>query len=159
MEKTEPPAGKRPSDSAAETVQVVLPNDTNPLGNLLGGRVMHWIDLIAAVVAFRHCNQPVVTASMDRVDFHTPIKLGWIVTLKARLNFVGRTSMEIGVEVYAEDPYSGLRHHTTSAIAMYVALDERGRPTPVPGLSPESEEERERYRTGQSRYRRRREAA
>ncbi len=147
---------KHVSDSSAETVQVVLPNDTNPLGNVLGGRVMHWIDLIAAVVAHRHSRLPVVTASMERLDFHSPIKLGHIVILKAALNYVGRTSMEVGVEVFAEEPITGKRHHTSSAIVTYVALDRIGKPTPVPRLRPQTEEEKRRFAEGEIRHRQRR---
>jgi acyl-CoA hydrolase len=140
------------SESAADAVQVVLPNDTNPLGNVLGGRVMHWIDLIAAVVAYRHSKRPVVTAAMERLEFHSPIRLGQIAILKAVVNYVGRTSMEVGVEVYAEDPTSGQRRHTSSAILTYVALDDHGKPIPVPPLRLETDEERRRYQEGEKRY-------
>jgi acyl-CoA hydrolase len=140
------------TESAADSVQVVLPNDTNPLGNVLGGRVMHWIDLIAAVVAYRHSRRPVVTASMERLEFMSPIRLGQIAILQAAVNYVGKTSMEVGVEVYAENPTSGQRYHTSSAILTYVALDDYGKPTPVPALRPESDEEKKRYREGEQRY-------
>lgn len=143
---------KSVSESAADAVQVVLPNDTNPLGNVLGGRVMHWIDMIAAVVAYRHSKRPVVTALMERLEFHSPIRLGQIAILKAAVNYVGRTSMEVGVEVYAEDPMSGKRHHTSSAILTYVALDDSGKPTPVPPLLAEKAEEKRRYQEGEKRY-------
>ncbi len=145
--------GKRPSESLAQSVQVVLPNDANPLGNVLGGRVMHWIDMIGAVVAYRHSGRPVVTASMERLDFHSPIRLGWIATLAGRLNFIGRTSMEVEVEVHAEDPLTGERHHTSSAILTYVALDGQGRPVEVPPLRLESEDDRARFRAGEERRR------
>ncbi len=145
------------SESAANAVQVVLPNDTNPLGNVLGGRVMHWIDMIAAVVAYRHSKRPVVTASMERLEFLSPIRLGQIAILKAALNYVGKTSMEVGVEVYAEDPRTGKRHPTSSAILTYVALDDSGMPTPVPPLSAETKEEKRRYQQGEKRYRKRKE--
>ena len=143
--------GKLISDSAAEAVQVVLPNDTNPLGNVLGGRVMHWIDMIAAVVAHRHSKRPVVTASMERLEFHSPIRLGQIAILKAAMNYVGQTSMEVGVEVYAEDPMNGKRYHTSSAILTYVALDDSGKPTPVPPLHAKTAEEKRRYQEGEKR--------
>jgi acyl-CoA hydrolase len=145
--------GSSVSDSAAEAVQVVLPNDTNPLGNVLGGRVMHWIDMIAAVVAVRHSKRPVVTASMERLEFHSPIRLGQIAILKAALNYAGRTSMEVGVEVYAEDPVAGKRHHTSSALLTYVALDDLGKPTPVPPLHIETTDEKRRYMEAEKRYR------
>ncbi|HET6466119.1 MAG TPA: acyl-CoA thioesterase [Nitrospiria bacterium] len=144
--------GHSVSASAAEAVQVVLPNDTNPLGNVLGGRVMHWIDLIAAVVAVRHSKRPVVTASMEGLEFHSPIRLGQIAILKAALNYAGRTSMEVGVEVYAEDFRTGQRHHTSSAILTYVALDDAGRPTPVPPLHAETPDEKRRYAEAEQRY-------
>jgi len=147
--------GNSVSDSAAEAVQVVLPNDTNPLGNVLGGRVMHWIDMIAAVVAVRHSKRPVVTASMERLEFHSPIRLGQIAILKAALNYVGHTSMEVGVEVYAEDFRTGIRHHTSSAILTYVALDDAGKPTPVSPLIVETPEEKRRYTEAEKRYRER----
>ena len=140
------------SESAADAVQVVLPNDTNPLGNVLGGRVMHWIDMIAAVVAYRHSKRPVVTAAMERLEFHSPIRLGQVAILKAVINYVGRTSMEVGVEVYAEDPTSGQRRHTSSANLTYVALDDYGKPTPVPPLQLETDEENRRYQEGEKRY-------
>ncbi len=143
---------KTVSESSADAVQVVLPNDTNPLGNVLGGRVMHWIDMIAAVVAYRHSKRPVVTASMERLEFHSPIQLGQIAILKAAMNYVGKTSMEVGVEVYAEDPMSGKRYHTSSAILTYVALDDHGKPTPVPPLRAETTEEKRRYQEGEKRY-------
>jgi acyl-CoA hydrolase len=146
---------KTVAESAADAVQVVLPNDTNPLGNVLGGMVMHWIDMIAAVVAYRHSKRPVVTASMERLEFLLPIRLGQIAILKAAMNYVGKTSMEVGVDVYAEDPMSGNRHLTSSAILTYVALDDFGKPTPVPPLRAETAEEKRRYRQGEDRYQKR----
>lgn len=143
------------SESAADAVQVVLPNDTNPLGNVLGGRVMHWIDMIAAVVAYRHSKRPVVTASMERLEFLSPIRLGQIAILKAAMNYAGKTSMEVGVDVYAEDPMSGKRHLTSSAILTYVALDDFGKPTPVPPLRAKTAEEKCRYQQGEERYQKR----
>lgn len=125
-------------------VQVVLPNDTNPLGNVLGGRVMHWIDLVGAIVAYRHCHLPVVTASMERLDFHHPIRLGEIAILKAFLVYVGRTSMEVMVEVFTDHPPSGTLKSTSTARLTYVAIDAKGRPTPVPGLRVTSDDERAR---------------
>lgn len=126
-------------------VQVVLPNDTNPLGNVLGGRVMHWIDLVGAIVAYRHSHLPVVTASMERLDFHHPIRLGQIAILKALLVYVGRTSMEVLVEVYTDDPPSGTRKSTSTARITYVAIDAKRRPTRVPALRLTSDDERRRF--------------
>ena len=138
-------------DSMTEMVQIVLPNDTNTFGNVLGGRVMHWIDLAGAVTANRHCRMPIVTASMERLDFLSPIHLGDIVVLKARLNFVGTSSMEVGVDVYAENPLSGERKHTSSPVLTYVALDLQGNPAPVPGLIVKTKEERQRFQAGEKR--------
>ncbi len=137
--------GKYVHQSATEMVQLVLPNDTNVLGNVLGGRVMHWIDLVGAMVAFRHSRRPVVTASMERLDFHSPIRLGDLVILKACLTFVGKTSMEVQVEVYSEEPLTGSRRHTSSAFLTYVALDDQGKPTAAPPLLLTTEEEKQRY--------------
>jgi acyl-CoA hydrolase len=136
-------------------VQVVLPNDANPLGNILGGRVMHWIDMVGAVVAFRHSRRPVVTASMEHIDFHSPIRVGQIVQLKGCLHYVGRSSMQVGVEVYAENPMTGQKTHTSSAIVTYVALDDHGKPTPAPKLLLETDDEKKRFQIGQERQRRR----
>ncbi|MFZ5875762.1 MAG: acyl-CoA thioesterase [Nitrospirota bacterium] len=133
---------KTVAESASEMVQVVLPNDTNPLGNVLGGRVMHWIDLVGAIVAYRHCHGPIVTASLDRLDFRHPIKLGEIALLKARLVYVGRTSMEVLVDVFVDDPPKGTRNQTSAARVTYVAIDKRGRPVPVPGLKLVTDDER-----------------
>jgi acyl-CoA hydrolase len=146
---------KRPARSAQESmtemVQIVLPNDTNTFGNVLGGHVMHWIDLVGAVTANRHCRMPIVTASMERLDFLSPIRLGDIVVLKARLNFVGTSSMEVGVDVYSENPLSGEHRQTSSAVLTYVALDLQGNPAPVPGLIVKTEEERRRFQMGEKR--------
>jgi len=138
-------------DSITEMVQIVLPNDTNTFGNVLGGRVMHWIDLVGAVSANRHCRMPIVTASMERLDFLSPIRLGDIVVLKAKLNYVGTSSMEVGVDVFAENPLSGERKQTSSAVLTYVALDIHGNPAPVPGLVVKTMEERRLFRQGEKR--------
>ena len=147
--------GKPVSDSMTEMVQVVLPNDTNIFCNILGGRVMHWIDLVGAMVALRHSRKPVVTASMERLDFLSPIKLGDLVILKAFLTFVGKTSMEVRVEVFSEDPLTGSRRHTSSALLTYVCLDEKGKPTPAPPLILETEEEKTRFQKAEDRRKRR----
>ena len=138
-------------DSLTEMVQIVLPNDTNTFGNVLGGHVMQWVDLVGAIAANRHCRMPLVTASMERLDFLSPIRLGDIVVLKARLNFVGTSSMEVGVEVYAENPLSGERKHTSSTLLTYVALDIHGNPAPVPPLIVKTKEERQRFQEGEKR--------
>jgi acyl-CoA hydrolase len=138
LEETERTA----DESATEMVQIVLPNDTNALGNALGGRVMHWIDLVGAMVAYRHSRRPVVTVAMERLEFIHPIKLGHIVILKARLNYVGYTSMEVGVQVFAEDPRQETHRLSSHALLTYVALDDEGKPTPVPKLKLTNDEER-----------------
>ena len=132
-------------------IQVVLPNDTNPLGNVLGGRLMHWIDLSGAIVGLRHSRRPSVTASMESLDFLYPIRLGHIVILKAHLNYVGTTSMEVGVEVFSEDPQTGERRQTSSAVLTYVAVDDNGNPTQVPKLLLRTEKEKKRYEEAKER--------
>lgn len=138
--------GKTVADSAAEMVQIVLPNDTNMLGNLLGGTLMHWIDLVGAIVANRHSRRPIVTASMEGLDFHAPIRLGHVVILKARMHYAGKSSMEVGVEVYSENALTGERCHTSSAILTYVAVDASGKPVAVPKLVLTTDDETQRNR-------------
>ncbi len=122
-------------------VQVVLPNDTNLLGNLLGGTLMHWIDLVGAIAAGRHARKLIVTASMEGLDFHSPVRLGSLVILKARVVYAGRTSMQVGVQVYSEEGATGKRERTSDAMLTYVAVDPDGRPSPVPPLLLRTEEE------------------
>ncbi len=137
--------GKTVADSATEMVQIVLPNDTNMLGNLLGGTLMHWIDLVGAIVANRHSRKPIVTASMEGLDFHAPIRLGHMVILKARMHYAGKSSMEVGVEVYSEHALTGERCHTSSAILTYVAVDISGKPVAVPKLILTADDEKQRH--------------
>ena len=137
---------KPASQSAAEFTHLVLPPDINTVGTVFGGRVMEWIDIAGAVVATRHCRRVSVTASVDALHFISPLKLGDIVIIKAAVNYVHRTSMEIGVRIEAEDPRTGDRRHTVSAYSTFVALDERGKATPIPPVIPETEAERRRYR-------------
>lgn len=132
-------------------VELVLPNDANLLGNILGGKVMHLIDIAAAIAAHRHARRPVVTASVDRVDFHHPVRVGQLIILRASVNYVAHSSMEVGVKVHSEDLDSGQRLHTASAYATFVALGPDGRPEPVPPLLLESEEDRRRSRAGEAR--------
>jgi acyl-CoA hydrolase len=130
------------ADSIVEMTQLVLPGETNALGSAFGGAVMGWIDIAGAVAAQRHCRQKVVTASMDELHFHAPIKLGWIVNLKARVIAAFSSSMEVGVTVHSENPLTGERTLTTSALLTFVALDEQGKKLPVPPLevgSPQQE--------------------
>lgn len=139
------PTEKRVSDSISEMTQLVLPNDTNILNNLLGGTLMHWIDLVGAMVANRHCRTPIVTASMERINFLNPIPLGHLVLLKAKIQYAGKTSMEIGVEVYAENTLTGERSRASNAILTYVAVDLEGHPVSIPTLILSTEGEKARY--------------
>ena len=133
--------GKTVQDTNLIMSHVMLPQDTNPAGNVHGGVVMKHIDNAAVTVAIRHTRGNAVTASIDRLDFHNPVFLGNILTLKASINFVGKTSMEIGVRVESEDPYSGKVMHTASAYLTVVALGEKGKPIEVPYLILESQDE------------------
>jgi acyl-CoA hydrolase len=133
------------SDSHVEMTEIVLPNDTNQLGNCMGGRVMHFMDIAAAIAARRHARTTCVTAAVDQIDFHEPVPMGSVLVLLSSVNFAGRTSMEIGVRVEMESTKSGLRSHCASAYFTFVALDEHGNPTPVPELAPESDEEKRRH--------------
>ncbi len=137
--------GRKVADSQVVMNELVLPNDANLSGNVLGGRVMHLADLCAGMAAMRHCRGMVATVAMDNLSFHHPIKVGELMILKASVNCTDRTSMEVGVRVEAENPRTGERRHTSSAYLTFVALDENGRPTLVPQVIPETEEERRRY--------------
>jgi acyl-CoA hydrolase len=135
-------AAKSPRDSEVVMTQLILPSDANNLNSAFGGKVMEWIDICGAVAAQRHCRQVVVTASIDDLHFHSPIRVGWIAQLRARVLAAFRTSMEVGVTVHAENPLTGERSLTTSALMTFVALNqERGR-VQVPPLQLETEDER-----------------
>ena len=136
------PVAKSPRDSEVTMTQMILPSDANPVNAAFGGRVMEWIDICAAVAAQRHCRQTVVTASMDDLHFHAPIKIGWIVTLHGRVIAAFRTSMEVGVTVMAENPLTGERHIATSALLTFVAVAANGQRLPVPPLKLETDAER-----------------
>jgi acyl-CoA hydrolase len=137
------PGGRRVSDSATEMTQLVLPQHANVHGSVLGGTVMHWIDLAAAVVANRHCRRPVVTASFDEMAFLAPIHIGQLAVIRARITLADRSSMEIRVDVESEDLLSGDRRRTGTAFVTFVALDPATqRPTPVPQVLIETEAER-----------------
>lgn len=125
--------------------ELVLPNDTNQLGNLLGGRLMHWMDIAAAIAAQRHSNCVCVTASVDELNFHQPIRLGEVVILRASVNRAFRTSMEIGVQVQTENQLTGERKTANTAYLTFVALDRNGQPATVPEVVPETSEEKRRY--------------
>ena len=133
---------KHPQDTYVVMSELVLPNDTNTLGNLMGGRVMHWMDIAAAIAAQKHCNCPVVTASVDNVSFNNPIKLGNLLTIEAKLTRAFNTSMEVFLRVWGEDLSAQYKYLTNEAYLTFVALDPNGRPRTVPGLDPQTEEEK-----------------
>jgi acyl-CoA hydrolase len=149
-----------PSATSVEMTQMVLPGQANHRGSAFGGQVMAWIDIAAAVAAGRHAGGPVVTASVDDVHFLTPILQGHVCILRARVNWIGRTSMEVGVRVEGE-AWGGRRYHATSAYTTFVALDDHGRPRPVPPLTLEGPEDERRWRDAEERiaHRRARRAA
>lgn len=124
-------------------IELVLPNDANPLGTILGGKVMHLMDIAAALAASRHARRVCVTASVDSIDFLRPIKVGQAILLEAQVTDAARTSMEVMVRVYSEDLPTGERRHTATAFFTFVALDDQGRPTPVPAVIAETETERQ----------------
>jgi uncharacterized protein (TIGR00369 family) len=136
--------GKRVSESSVVLAQVMNPEDANPGGNIHGGVIMKLIDTAAGVAAIRHAKIVAVTASIDRLDFHHPVFIGDFLTLKASVNFVGRTSMEVGVRVESENLLSGVKCHTSSAYLTFVAIDRNNRPLPLPPLILETEEEKRR---------------
>jgi acyl-CoA hydrolase len=137
---------KKVKDSQVQMVELVLPNDTNMLGNLLGGQLMHWIDIAAALAASRHCNNVAVTAAVDNLQFHKPVKLGDIIRLKASVNRAFKTSMEVGVKVEVENIKFGEVFHSNSAYLTFVNVDrDTNRPIPVPEIIPETDEEKRRF--------------
>ena len=139
--------GKPVEASRSEMAEVVLPAQTNALGKLLGGHVMHLVDIAAAMAAHRHSNSYVVTASVDYIDFRNPVNLGEIVMLKSQVNRVFHTSMEVGVEVYSENVLTGVSKHTTTAYVTFVAIDEHTKkPKAVPPLILKTAEEEQRFR-------------
>lgn len=135
--------------------ELVLPNDTNLLGNLLGGRLMHWMDVAGGMCASRHSNCVVITAAVDSLQFHHPIKLGEMVNLKAQVTWTGRTSMEILVRVWSENTMSGQLKLANEAFLTFVAMNESGKPTAVPCLEPETDEERRLFEEAAERRKRR----
>jgi acyl-CoA hydrolase len=139
------PQGRYVSESISEYSELALPNDANSLGNLLGGKIMHLVDLAAAIAAMRHARNVVVTASMDHMDFLHPVKLGQLVRLKASVNRAFRTSMEVGVKVWMEDPVKGTVQHVSSAYLTFVAINPEGKAVPVPPVIPETPDEIRRF--------------
>jgi acyl-CoA hydrolase len=145
MKKTEIRA-KTVRESETKMVQIVLPNDTNPLGDLLGGQVMHWIDIAGAIAAFRHCRSAVVTVSMDSLQFLQPIKMGEMAYIEAWVNRAFTTSLEVEVHVSSENLHTGKQKKTSTAYLTFVALDESGKPRPIPPLKPITTQEKRRFR-------------
>ena len=139
------------AQSYTTMTELVHPTHTNALGSIFGGTIMSWVDICAAIAAQRHCSMPVVTASIDALNFIAPVYKGWIVNLKASVNYVSRTSMEVGVRVDAENPIEKKTFHTASAYLTFVALDVAGKPTPVPGLKTETPEQVRRFKAAEER--------
>lgn len=139
--------------SASQVImtQLVLPSHINAIGSIFGGTIMSWIDIAAAIAAQRHSNKEVVTASIDSLSFIAPVYKGWVVNLKASVNFTSRTSMEVGVRVDAENPRTGEVFHTASAYTTFVALGGNGKPIEIPGLICETEDEKRRFEAGKRR--------
>jgi acyl-CoA hydrolase len=143
--------GKPVSASRVVMTQLVLPSDTNALGSIFGGVIMSWIDICGAVASQRHSSKAVVTASIDELNFIAPVFLGWVVNLKASVNFVSKTSMEVGVRVDAENPRTNEFFHTASAYLTFVALDENRKAIPVRPLILETDEDRRRHEAAAAR--------
>ena len=137
---------KKVSDSKVEMRELILPNDANILGNLLGGRLLHWVDIAAAMAASRHAQSIVATAVIDSVEFSQPVHVGEMIVLKAKLTWVGRTSMEVMVEACSENYLTGEMKLTNRAYLTFVALDKNSKPHPVPDLILETDEEQNEYR-------------
>jgi acyl-CoA hydrolase len=146
---------KPASSSKTNMTEYVLPNDANVYGNILGGKVMHLIDMAGATAALRHCRMPVVTVSVDSVRFIHPVKVGQLLLLEACVTRAFSTSMEVEVLVFSEDPLTGERKQTSDAFLTFVAIDPAGKPTKVPPLLPETEAERQRFESALERRRRR----
>ncbi len=142
---------KKVSESVVVMHELVLPNDTNVLGNVLGGRVMHLIDICAAMSAYKHARSPVVTASIDHLNFLSPAKKGDILILKSSVNYVSRTSMEIGVRVESENTITGDVKHTASAHLTFVALDENKKPKEIMKVEPITDVQKNRYKAAEKR--------
>jgi acyl-CoA hydrolase len=145
------PAKKTPRASRVETAQLVLPGLTNTHGTIFGGILMQWIDIAGGIASARHSGGAVVTASMDRLHFLSPVQLGEIVILQAQVNFAGTTSMEVGVRVFAENEVTFKRRQTTRAYLTFVAVDDEGRPRPVPPLVLDTPEDRRRFQDAKRR--------
>jgi len=137
--------GRYVRESVSEYSELALPNDANMHGNVLGGKIMHLVDLAGAIAAMRHCRNPIVTASVDQMEFINPVKIGQLVRLHAAVNRAFRTSMEVGVKVMMEDPLTGRQQHVSSALLTFVAIDKDGKGVPVPPVIPETDEEKKAF--------------
>jgi len=146
---------KSPSESVAVMTQMILPSDANPLNAAFGGRVLEWIDICGAIAAGRHCRHAVVTASMDDLHFHASIRVGWVVTLRARVLAAFRSSMEVGIRVSAENPLTGEHHLTTTALVTFVALEPDGSRAQVPPIRLDTADERAAFEAAHARRRER----
>lgn len=144
-------APKKPSDSAVTTARLMMPTDANVLGNVFGGAIMRYMDEVAAIVAWKHAGTNAVTASIDRMNFFEPVYVGNVLVMKASVNYVGHTSMEVGVRIEAQDRESGKTVHTGSCYLTYVAIDSRGRPIPIPKILPQTAEEKRRFKQAMAR--------
>jgi len=157
VKKVDSKKPKTPSESAVVSRYLVMPDQANPCGTAFGGAVVAWIDMVASMAAQRHCGKEVVTAAIDSLNFREPIYVGDHVVLKASVNYAGRTSMEVGVRVTREDPYSSREVVATTAHLTVVALDKNKKPTPVPQITPETPDEKRRYENAKIRVQARRE--
>jgi len=133
---------KKASDSLVIMTELVLPNDTNTFGNLMGGRLMYWMDIAAALAAMKHCGAPVVTASVDNISFEAPIKLGNVVHIEAKVSRTFNTSMEVHMKVWGEDALHQYKYKSNEAYYTFVSLDPNGKPRAVPSMAPETESEK-----------------
>ena len=145
------PKGKKPSESAMTTARLMMPTDANALGNVFGGAIMRYMDEAAAIVAWRHAGTNAVTACIERMNFFAPVYVGNLLILKSSVNYVGTTSMEVGVRIEAQDLSTRRGIHAGSCYLTYVALDEKGKPTPVPPLMLTTPAEKRRSREGAER--------
>jgi len=136
---------KAPKESFVSMTELVLPNDTNTLNNLMGGRLMHWMDVVSAIAGQKHCNSIVVTASVDNISFRTPIQLGNVVTLRAKVTRAFNTSIEVRIDVEAENIPEGKKVSSNSAYFTFVAVDKNGNPVDVPEVEPETDDEKAMY--------------
>lgn len=137
--------GRRPEESEAIMAELMMPQHANLMGNVFGGVILALVDRVAAVCAIRHAHRQCVTVSVDKVDFREPIHVGELITAFARVNFAGKTSMEVGVKIIAENVLTGEKRHTNSCYVTYVALDDKGRPAEVPAIVPVTADEKRRY--------------